>query len=144
MIRILLADDHPIVREGLRAVLETQADFEVIAEATNGEETLWLALTLQPDIVLLDLEMPVMDGPTLVRTLRERTKWGKVPLLETYRQMAIRQQKAHNYSQALWWAERGIAIYGNGCARPEAVEDLRGRAVKYRAKLAEQPGPDQR
>jgi hypothetical protein len=69
-------------------------------------------------------------------------KWGKVPLLETYRQMAIREQKAHNYSQALWWAERGIAIYGNDCARPEAVEDLRSRAAKYRAKLAEQPAPD--
>lgn len=65
-------------------------------------------------------------------------KWGKVPVLETYRQMAIRQQKAHNYGQALWWAKRGIAIYGNDCARPEAVEDLRSRAVKYRAKLAEQ------
>ncbi len=71
-------------------------------------------------------------------------KWGKVPLLETYQQMAIRQQKAHNYSQALWWAERGIALYGNDCARPEAVEDLRGRAAKYQAKLADQSGPDQR
>ena len=69
-------------------------------------------------------------------------KWGKVPLLETYRQMAVRQQKAHNYSQALWWAERGIALYGNDCARPEAVEDLRGRAAKYQAKLADQPEPD--
>ncbi|MBO0807140.1 MAG: hypothetical protein J2P32_02425 [Actinobacteria bacterium] len=43
-------------------------------------------------------------------------KWGKVPLLETYRQMAIRQQNAHNYSEALWWAGRGIALYGNDCA----------------------------
>jgi hypothetical protein len=65
-------------------------------------------------------------------------KWGTVPLLETYRQMAIRQQKTHAYSQALWWAERGLAIYGNDCARPEAVQDLRERAAKYRAKLADQ------
>jgi hypothetical protein len=65
-------------------------------------------------------------------------KWGTVPLLETYRQMAIRQQKTHAYSQALWWAERGLAIYGNDCARPEAVQDLRERAAKYRAKLAGQ------
>lgn len=71
-------------------------------------------------------------------------KWGRVPLLETYKQMAIRQQKAHNHSQALWWAQRGIALYGNDCARPEAVEDLRERAAKYQAKLADQPGPDQR
>jgi hypothetical protein len=65
-------------------------------------------------------------------------KWGTVPLLETYRQMAIRQQKAGNYSQALWWAERGIALYGRDCARPEALEDLRSRAAKNHAKLADQ------
>ena len=63
-------------------------------------------------------------------------KWGKVPLLELYRQMAIRQQKAHNYQHALWWAERGIAIYGDDAARPEAVDDLRQRAASYRAKLS--------
>jgi hypothetical protein len=68
-------------------------------------------------------------------------KWGNVPLLETYRQMAVRQQKAHDYSQALWWTERGLSLYGNDCARPEAVADLRNRAAKYRAKLAEQPVP---
>jgi hypothetical protein len=63
------------------------------------------------------------------------TKWGKVPLLELYRQMAIRQQKLHAYGRALWWAERGIAIYGDDAARPEAVEDLRQRAASYRVKL---------
>ncbi len=78
MIRILLADDHPIVREGLRAVLETQADFEVIAEATNGEETMRLALTLQPDIVLLDLEMPVLDGVETIRRLRQEQPTARV------------------------------------------------------------------
>jgi two-component system, NarL family, response regulator LiaR len=68
-IRILLADDHPIVREGLRAVLETQPEFEVIAEAANGDETLRLSRTLQPDIILLDLEMPFMDGVETIRRL---------------------------------------------------------------------------
>jgi len=74
MIRILLADDHPIVREGLRAVLETQPDFEVIGtqqQAANGDEALRLALELQPDILLLDLEMPVMDGVETIRRLRQ-------------------------------------------------------------------------
>ena len=66
-------------------------------------------------------------------------KWGKVPLLETYRQMAIREQKAKHYEQALWWAERGITIYSDDCARPEAVEDLRQRAATYKAKLAAKP-----
>jgi hypothetical protein len=62
-------------------------------------------------------------------------KWGEVPHLDTYRQMAIRQQKAHDYRQALWWAERGLSICGSVCARPEDVEDLRQRAADYRAKL---------
>jgi DNA-binding NarL/FixJ family response regulator len=70
MIRILLADDHPIVREGLRAVLETQADFEVIAEGANGKEVLTLATENRPDILLLDLEMPIMDGVETIRRLR--------------------------------------------------------------------------
>ena len=70
MIRILLADDHPIVREGLRAVLETQADFEVIAEAANGEEAKRMVAELKPDILLIDLEMPVVDGVETIRALR--------------------------------------------------------------------------
>ena len=62
-------------------------------------------------------------------------KWGTVPHLDIYRQMAIRQQKTHDYRQALWWAERGLSIYGSDSARPESVEDLRQRAATYRVKL---------
>lgn len=72
MIHIVLADDHPIVREGLRAVLETQPDFEVVAEAATGEEALRQTLTLRPDILLLDLEMPVLDGVETIRRLRQQ------------------------------------------------------------------------
>ena len=78
MIRILLADDHPIVREGLRAVLETQADFEVIAEAADGDEALRLALALQPDILLLDLEMPIRDGVETIRRLRQQQPMARI------------------------------------------------------------------
>jgi hypothetical protein len=66
-------------------------------------------------------------------------KWGSVPLLETYRQMAIRQQKAGDFEQALWWAERGLALYGESAARPEAVEDLRKRARTCQQKLLPPP-----
>lgn len=69
MVRILLADDHPIVREGLRVLLETQPDFEVIAECQNGEEALHMTATLQPDVLLLDLEMPLLDGVETIRRL---------------------------------------------------------------------------
>ena len=64
------------------------------------------------------------------------TKFGKVPLLVTYGQIAIRQQKAKNWADALRWAERGLALYGDNAARPEAVEDLTKRVAAYRAKLA--------
>jgi NarL family two-component system response regulator LiaR len=70
MVRIVLVDDHPIVREGLHALLETQTDFQVIAECANGEETLQIVETLQPDLILLDLEMPVLDGVETIRRLR--------------------------------------------------------------------------
>lgn len=64
------------------------------------------------------------------------SKWGSIPVLETYRQMAIRQQKANRYDGALWWAERGLELYGDNAARPEAVDDLSKRAESYRKRLA--------
>jgi hypothetical protein len=63
-------------------------------------------------------------------------KFGKVPVLETYRQMTIRQQNIKDWSRAVWWAERGLALYGDQAARPESVDDLRKRLAAYQAKLA--------
>jgi hypothetical protein len=63
-------------------------------------------------------------------------KFGVVPLLDTYRQMAVRQQKAKNWAEALRWAQRGLALYGDDAARPEAVDDLAKRTAAYSAKLA--------
>ncbi|HLG75307.1 MAG TPA: response regulator transcription factor, partial [Ktedonobacteraceae bacterium] len=78
MVRIMLADDHPIVREGLRALLETQSDFEVIGESANGEETLRQVLRLRPDMLLLDLEMPVLDGVETIRRLCQLTMHPRI------------------------------------------------------------------
>ena len=63
-------------------------------------------------------------------------KWRMVPWLQTYKQMCIRLAKAKRFEEALWWAERGLAIYGENAHRPEAVDDLRKRAKAYRDKLA--------
>lgn len=63
-------------------------------------------------------------------------KFGAVPLLDTYRQMAVRHQKAKNWAEALRWAQRGMALYGEDAARPEAVDDLNKRVTAYSAKLA--------
>ncbi|GHO69195.1 DNA-binding response regulator [Ktedonobacter sp. SOSP1-52] len=78
MIHILLADDHPIVREGLRAVLETQPDFEVISECASGDEAIRQAELLKPDILLLDLEMPIMDGVEAIKQLRQRRQNARI------------------------------------------------------------------
>jgi hypothetical protein len=64
-----------------------------------------------------------------------REKWGKVPLLETYKQMAIRQAKEKNWESVLWWTERGLALYAADAAREDAVEDLMRRRNRAKAKL---------
>ncbi len=61
-IRILIVDDHPVVRDGLAAMLETQTDIKIIGQAGNGKEALAEAKRTEPDIVLMDLEMPELDG----------------------------------------------------------------------------------
>lgn len=71
-IGILVVDDHPIVRDGLVAVLGTQPDFVVVGEAGNGDEALRLIETLHPGVVLLDLEMPGLDGVGVLRALQRR------------------------------------------------------------------------
>lgn len=70
-IRILVADDHPIVRDGLIAILSTQADFEIVGKASTGVEAIAQADVLKPDVLLLDLEMPEMDGVQALRHLRD-------------------------------------------------------------------------
>ena len=69
-IRVLITDDHFIVREGLRLILETAEQITIVGEATNGVECLEQVALLQPDVVLLDLQMPRMDGLTTIQHLR--------------------------------------------------------------------------
>ena len=71
-IRILVVDDHPVVRDGLTAMLNTQSEFEVVGEASDGEEALQRVADSDPDVLLLDLEMPGVDGIETLQRLRER------------------------------------------------------------------------
>ena len=71
-IRIIVVDDHPIVRDGLVTILGTQPDFDVVGEAGGGQEAIDLVTQLSPDVMLLDLEMPELDGVAVLQTLRDR------------------------------------------------------------------------
>jgi DNA-binding NarL/FixJ family response regulator len=71
-IRILVADDHPIVLDGLVAILGTQPDFEIVGTASNGLEVVANVDQLRPDVLLLDLEMPEMDGVEALKTMRAK------------------------------------------------------------------------
>ena len=84
MIRILLADDHPVVRDGLAAMLATQPDFEVVGEAGNGAEALAEAARLHPHVVLMDLEMPALDGIEAIRRLRATDPSVQVVVLTAF------------------------------------------------------------
>ena len=69
MIRILLADDHEMVRIGVSAYLQAQPDMEVVAEAVNGKEAVDMALVHKPDIILMDMVMPIMNGAEATREI---------------------------------------------------------------------------
>lgn len=84
MIRVLLVDDHAVVREGLRAFLELQDDFRVIGEASDGEEALSQAEALHPDVILMDLVMPKLDGVGAMRELRGRASESRVIVLTSF------------------------------------------------------------
>jgi two-component system response regulator NreC len=80
-IRILLADDHAVMRAGLRLLIDNQPDMEVVAEAGDGLQAVERAAALQPDVVVLDLTMPLMDGLTCLRQIRERAPQAQVLIL---------------------------------------------------------------
>ena len=83
-IHLVIADDHLVVRDGLRGMLESQPDFEVVGEASNGEEAVQLAISLKPEVVLMDLRMPVMDGVTAIRQIKDSQPGVHVLVLTTY------------------------------------------------------------
>jgi DNA-binding NarL/FixJ family response regulator len=84
MIRLLIADDHPVVRDGLSAMFAREAEFAVVGEASDGAEAVRMALTLTPDVILMDLRMAGMDGVTAITELVRRGVAARVLVLTTY------------------------------------------------------------
>ena len=83
-IRILLADDHSLIRMGLAALFKYQKDIKVVGEAEDGDEAVRLALRLKPDVVVMDLAMPVMDGATATARIREALPETRVLILTSF------------------------------------------------------------
>jgi len=85
LIRVLVVDDHPLLREGIKAVLAGQADIAVVGEADNGREAIAAYRQLQPDVTLMDLQMPEVDGMEAIRTIRAEYPQACIAILTTYR-----------------------------------------------------------
>jgi DNA-binding NarL/FixJ family response regulator len=115
-VRILLVDDHPIVRQGLKTILEGHSGWEVIGEASNGAEAVEKAGRLQPDVIVLDVTMPTMNGLEACRLLRKM-----VPQLEIL--FVTQHDSPHMMREALEAGARGYVVKSNA-ARDllEAVE----------------------
>ena len=84
MIRILLADDHEMVRIGVSAYLQAQPDMEVVAEAINGKEAVDMALVHKPDIILMDMVMPIMNGAEATREIVQQWPEAKVMIVTSF------------------------------------------------------------
>ncbi len=137
-IRILIADDHEVVREGLRLILEAEDDFVVVGEAADGREAIDLVRDLQPQVVLMDLRMPGMDGLTAIKQLRQQWPDINIVILTTYNEDALMMEGlrsgARSYllkdtkRQVLFDTLRAAAR-GEALLRPDVMARVIGQSI---------------
>jgi len=132
-IRVMIVDDHAMVRRGLAAFLKVFDDLEMIGEAASGEEAVRLVATVQPDVVLMDLVMDQMDGPTATRAIRQRcpniqvvalTSFGEEALVQKALQAGAISYLLKNVSADELAAAIRAAHAGRSTLAPEAAEAL--------------------
>ena len=91
-IRILIVDDVPQVRRELRTLLPLLASIEIVGEAENGQSAIELATVLQPDVILMDVEMPMVDGITATRLIKQQCPAARIIILSIHNDEAVRTQ----------------------------------------------------
>jgi len=135
-VRLLIADDHPPMREGLAALLERQADLKVIATASNGQEALEQFRRHQPDVTLMDLRMPKMEGADAVAAIRAEFPQAQIIILTTYEWG--RRYLSGVASGGTWLSAQRRALPGDvRChphrARRSEISDVRSRPETHGA-----------
>ncbi|WP_432151307.1 response regulator [Streptomyces sp. bgisy029] len=120
MIRVLVTDDEPLIRAGIRMILSSAADIDVVAEAADGREAVGLARELMVDVVLLDLQMPVMDGLTALAELRRTVPSAQVLILTTFGEQ-------ENVLRALTGGSAGFLLKDS--APPDLLRAVRAAAA---------------
>ena len=150
-IRILIVDDHPVVREGLAGMLAGQADFVVAGEAKDGAAAVTLDTELEPDVTLMDLRMPGMDGVTAIQEIRQKRPSANILVLTTYDSDAdivraieagatgylLKDTPREELFRAIRAASRGESVLAPAVAarlmtrmRAPAEENLSGREIE--------------
>ena len=122
-IKVLLADDNEVVREGLKSILEPQADIEVVGQAVDGLDAVMKAEKLQPDVILMDAQMPGIDGPEATRRIKKSLPDVKVLFLTVYGDYVGDALAAG----ASWYLTKD-------CRRQDLLEAIRVLAQSSRAK----------
>ena len=152
-ITVLLAEDHTIVREGFRKMLDLEADFTVVGEASGGRQAVALAVKLRPDVVLMDIAMPLLNGLEATRQLLKAVPTAKVLMLSAHNDDAyvtnaiasgakgflLKQTSAHDVCRAIREVQKGKTFFSPSIAkRQNRINPLAlDRAGSVKMKIAE-------
>ena len=145
-VRVLIVDDHAVVRKGLKAFIKSYSDLQCVGEAVDGEEAVALSKTLMPDVILMDLVMPKMDGETAIRIIKKEYPKIQVIALTSFNEQSLIQKVLQSGAigyllknatgEELAQAIRSAA-HGQPTLAPEAAKHLIERVIN-----PNQPGSD--